>query len=173
MSGIKYDDDIEQIYGTGNTAAKGGLLSGNTLQNAAGISSMVSAFAELAGTVSGYWQTSDSADFLRLKADNIGVAAEQTANMLREKLYGDISNSFAGYAARGVDVGSGTPQLNAELTLKEGGEDLQQLKRNAQMQSSALNAQADMMKSGAVWNMWSGMANGISKGALSYGLLFE
>lgn len=136
--------------------------SGMTFQRLSGAAQAVQGFAQLASAYAGYTQAGIQSDWLRLQADQVGIQAEQKANMLRENLYGMISNAMAGYAARGVDVGSGTPMRQAELSLKEGGQDLQQLKRNAEMEASTLRAQAKIMKAGAKAGMVGGMLSGVS-----------
>lgn len=145
---------------------------GMTMQHLVGISYGIEGLSDIAGAYAQYAQESTQADNLRLKADLVGLQAEQKANQLREKLYGDISNSFAGYAARGIDIGSGTPIRQAEISLKEGGEDIQQIQKNAEMQAKAYNAQADIIKSGSKLNMWAGMASGLAKSTLGLGMLY-
>lgn len=165
MADIKFDKDIEQVYSSAGADTKSGLLdSAQSNRTLSAASLGISALSEMGASLSQYYQNKTSAMFMRLQADNIGLQAEQTANQLREKLYGDISNSFAGYAARGVDVGSGTPMRQAELSLKEGGQDIQQIYKNAELQSGALKAQADMLKKGSTYDMFAGMANALAKG---------
>lgn len=146
--------------------------SGMTMQQIAGLSMGISALSEIGGAYAQYVQENATAGNLRVQADMVGLQAEQRANMLREKLYGDISNSFAGYAARGIDIGSGTPITQAEMSLKEGGEDIQQIQKNAEMQANSYRKQADIISSGSKANMWAGMASGVAKGALSLGMLY-
>ena len=136
--------------------------SGMTFQRLAGAAQGVQGLAQIASAYAGYTQGKISADFLRLQADQVGIQAEQKANMLREKLFGSISNAMAGYGARGVDVGSGSARTQAELTLKEGGQDLQQLKRNAEMEANILRAQAKVMSAGSRSAMIGGMLSGVS-----------
>lgn len=172
MANIVFDKDIEQAFSSAGTTAgantQPGLLDSAKFDRTLSATSLgISALAEMGSAFSRYSQNSVSARFMRLQADNIGLQAEQTANQLREKLYGDIANSFAGYAARGVDVGSGTPMRNAELSLKEGGQDIQQIQKNAEMQSGALRAQADILKKGSTYEMFAGMANSLAKGFAS------
>ena len=172
MAGIGFDKDIEEVYG-GGRAREGGLLQdAKTQRMLSGAGLGISALAELGSAYSGYMQNSAQADYLRLQADQAGLQAQQRANMLREQLYGQISNSFASYAARGVDIGNGTPVRMAEMTMKEGGADIQQLQRNAQAQAQAYRAQADMIKSGSTLEMFGGMFNALAKGFLSYGTMF-
>ena len=172
MADIVFDKDIEEVYGGGKKQTGGLLEDAKTQRMLSGAGLGISALAEMGGAYSGYVQNSAQADYLRLQAEQAGLQAQQRANMLREQLYGQISNSFAGYAARGVDIGSGTPVRMAEMTMKEGGADIQQLQRNAQMQAQAYRAQADILKSGSTLEMFSGMANALAKGFLSYGMLF-
>ena len=145
---------------------------GMTMQQLAGISYGIGALSEIGGAYAQYVQENATAGNLRVQADMVGLQAEQRANMLREKLYGDISNSFAGYAARGIDIGSGTPISQAEMSLKEGGEDIQQMYKNAEIQANSYRKQADIISSGSKANMWAGMASGVAKGALSLGMLY-
>lgn len=141
--------------------------SGMTFQRLAGAAQGVQGLAQMASAYAGYVQGKTQADFLRLQADQVGIQAEQRANMLREKLFGSISNAMAGYAARGVDVGSGSARTQAELTLKEGGQDLQQIKRNAEMEANILRAQAKVMSAGSRSAMIGGMLSGLSNVAFS------
>ena len=165
--------NIEELAGgkpiyptpTGELPSTGG---GMTMQQIAGLSMGISALSEIGGAYAQYVQENATAGNLRVQADMVGLQAEQRANMLREKLYGDISNSFAGYAARGVDIGSGTPISQAEMSLKEGGEDIQQMYKNAEIEANSLRKQADIIKSGSKANMWAGIASGIAKGAMGY-----
>ena len=136
--------------------------SGMTFQRLASAAQGVQGLAQMASAYAGYTQGSIQAEFLKLQADQVGLQAEQKANMLREKLFGSISNAMAGYAARGVDVGSGSAIRQAELSLKEGGEDLQQMKRNAELESGVLRAQARINKAGAKYGMVGGMLSGLS-----------
>lgn len=178
MSKIVYDADILQVFGGnvpagGKTAVKGGLLEdARKNQLLSGVGLGISALANMGASYSGYLQSATKADYLRLQAEQTGLRAEQTANQLREKLYGQISNSFAGYAARGVDVGSGSPIRQAELTAKEGGTDLQQLQENAKLAADAYNAQADILKRGSTLEMFSGMANALAQSFMSAGMIF-
>lgn len=144
--------------------------SGMTFQKLAGAAQGIQGLAQMASAYAGYTQTGIQADWLKLQADQVGIQAEQKANMLREHLFGTISNAMAGYAARGVDVGSGSAMRQAELALKEGGQDLQQLKRNADMEASTLRAQAKIMKAGAKAGMVGGMLSGFSNAIMgAYG----
>lgn len=136
--------------------------SGMTFQKLAGAAQGVQGLAQMASAYSGYVQSGITADFLKLQAEQVGIQAEQKANILREKLFGSISNAMAGYGARGVDVGSGSAVRQAELTLKEGGQDIQQMRRNAEMESNVLKAQAKIMKSGSRAGMVGGMLSGVS-----------
>lgn len=136
--------------------------SGMTFQKLSYISQGIQGLAQMGSAYAGYTQGKTQADFLRLQANQVGIQAEQNANMLREKLFGTISNAMAGYAARGVDVGSGSALRQAELTLKEGGQDLQQMKRNADMEANILNAQAKIMSAGSRSAMVGGMLSGLS-----------
>ena len=145
---------------------------GMTMQQLAGFSYGIGALSDIAGAYAQYAQDKVSAGNLKVQADLVGLQAEQKANQLREKLFGDISNSFAGYAARGIDIGSGTPITQAEMSLKEGGEDIQQIQKNAEIQANSLRKQADILKAGSKMNMWAGMASGVAKGALSLGMLY-
>lgn len=145
---------------------------GMTMQHLAGFSYGIEALSDIAGAYAQYAQDKVSAGNLKVQAELVGLQAEQKANQLREKLFGDISNSFAGYAARGIDIGSGTPITQAEMSLKEGGEDIQQIQKNAEMQANSYRKQADIISSGSKANMWAGMASGVAKGALSLGMLY-
>lgn len=136
--------------------------SGMTFQKLSYASQGVQGLAQMASAYAGYTQGKTQADFLRLQADQVGIQAEQNANILREKLFGTISNAMAGYGARGVDVGSGSARMQAELALKEGGHDLQQMQHNAAMESSILRAQAKIMSAGSRAGMIGGMLGGLS-----------
>jgi hypothetical protein len=165
--GIVIDDDINAAFsktaGSETDAAAERIgASGMTFQRLSGAAQAVQGFAQMASAYAGYTQTGIQADWLKLQADQVGIQAEQKANILRENLYGMISNAMAGYAARGVDVGSGTPMRQAELSLKEGGKDIQQIKRNAEMGASTLRAQAKILKAGARAGMVGGMLSGVS-----------
>ena len=153
----------EQLEANKMAAAQENIgASGMTFQRLAGAAQGVQGLAQMASAYAGYTQGKISADFLRLQADQVGIQAEQQANMLREKLFGSISNAMAGYGARGVDVGSGSARTQAELALKEGGQDLQQLKRNAEMEANILRAQAKVMSAGSRSAMIGGMLSGVS-----------
>ena len=93
--GIIIDDDIDAAY------SKAG-ASGMTFQRLSGAAQGVQGLAQMASAYSGYAQNSISADFLRLQAEQVGIQAEQRANMLREQLFANISNAMAGYAAAGA-----------------------------------------------------------------------
>ena len=166
LSGSANKLDLDVIPSADNSGG------GMTMQQLAGISYGIGALSDIAGAYAQYAQDKVSAGNLKVQADLVGLQAEQKANQLREKLFGDISNSFAGYAARGIDIGSGTPITQAEMSLKEGGEDIQQIQKNAEMQADSLRKQADIIKSGSKANMWAGMASGVAKGALSLGMLY-
>lgn len=160
--GIIIDDDIDAAFSKADTNGTNAGASGMTFQRLAGAAQGIQGLAQMASAYAGYTQGKIQADFLKLQAEQVGIQAEQKANMLREKLFGDISNAMAGYAARGVDVGSGSARTQAELSLKEGGQDLQQMKRNAEMESNILKAQAKIMKSGSRAGMVGGMLSGVS-----------
>lgn len=159
----------EQIAANKAEAAQQNIgASGMTFQRLSGAAQGIQGLAQMASAYAGYTQTGIQASWLKLQADQVGIQAEQKANILREQLFGTISNAMAGYAARGVDVGSGSAIRQAELSLKEGGQDLQQIKRNAELQTNVLRAQAKIMKSGARAGMIGGMLSGISN--LAFGV---
>jgi len=167
--GIVYDKEISELFSGDYSSAS--LLNGENLRKISIAGMGISAISEIGSSIAGYFQTKTQADNLRLQADQIGTQALQQGNQLREKLYADISNSFAGYAARGIDIGSGTPMTMARMTMKEGGEDIAQINKNAKIQADAARAQADALKRGSTLDMFAGMAGAISKLSLAKGLL--
>lgn len=165
---INYDSDLDNMFSTA-TEADG--MDALKLRKISAYSMGIGALAEIGGSISSYFQGQTSADFMRLQAAQIELEAKQTGNRLREELYGNISKSFAGYAARGVDIGSGTPMTMAQMSMKEGGEDIQQINKNAKLKADVYRAQADITKKSATTDMLAGMAGAFGKLAIAKGSL--
>lgn len=135
----------------------------------AGFASGAATMADLFGGIADYSVLRFEAMQRQLQGRQAGLIAGQQANLLREKVMGDIQNSFATYAARGVTA-EGTPMARAEVSLKEAGEDIKTLTETARIQQEAAEFEANQLRKQAGLQLFGGILRAISGGARTYGM---
>lgn len=128
-----------------------------------------SAFAQIAGGMMDYKALQTNAAAMKVQANSIELQAKQRANMLREQFISAIGSYQFSAANRGVSVGSGSVQKNIESSAISVGKDIQNAKKVAAMQASALRTQAKVAKLQSKTAMVSGIVGGIGSlaGAVS------
>lgn len=128
-----------------------------------------SAFAQIAGGYLDYSALRTNAAALKVQANSIELQAKQRANMLREQFIGAIGSYQFSAANRGVSVGSGSVRQNIESSSISIGKDIQNAKKVAAMQASALRTQAKVAKIQSRTAMVTGILGGISATAGAIG----
>ena len=139
-------------------------------QQSAGIISGASAMSQLFGDIADFSILRFEESQKRLQGKQAGLIAGQQSNLLMQKVMGDIQNSFATYAARGITP-EGTPTSMAETSLKEAGEDIKTMKESAKIQEQAAEFEASQLHRQANLRLFGGILNAISGGARTYGML--
>jgi len=139
-------------------------------QKYAGLMSGAGAMSQLFGDISDFSVLRFEETQKRLQGRQAGLIAGQQSNRLMQKVMGDIQNSFATYAARGITA-EGTPTAMAETSLKEAGEDIKTMQESAKMQEQAAEFEASQLRSQANLRLFGGILQAISGGARTYGML--
>ena len=127
-----------------------------------------SAFAQMAGASMNYQALQTNASALKVQANNIELQAQQRANMLREQFISSIGSYQMSAAQRGVSVGSGSVRNNIESSSASLGNDINTLKKSAQLQANALRTQAKVSKMQGKSALVSGMLGGVSQAIGAY-----
>jgi hypothetical protein len=139
-------------------------------QKYAALSSGAAAMGELFGGMADYSVLRFRAGQRELQGRQAGLIAGQQSNLIMQKVMGDIQNSFATYAARGVTA-EGTPMARAEVSLKEAGEDIKTLTETAKIQKEAAEFEASQLRRQANLQLFGGILQAVSGGARTYGML--
>ena len=134
----------------------------------AAMSGGASAFAQMASAGMNYQALKTNAAALKIQANDIELQAKQRANFLREQFIGAIGSYQLGAAQRGVSVGSGSVRQNIESSAISVGKDIQRAEKVAQMQASALRAQAKVKRLQAQSELVGGILTGIGSLAGAY-----
>lgn len=138
-------------------------------QQYAGVMSGASAMSQLFGDIADYSVLRFEASQAQLQGRQAGLIAGEQSNLLMKKIMGDVQNSFATYAARGI-TSEGTPMSIAETSLKGAGEDIKTLTESARIQEEAREFEAKQLRSQANLRLFGGILQTISGGARTYGM---
>lgn len=139
-------------------------------QKYAGAFSGMAAMGELFGGLADYSVLRFEAQQRQLQGRQAGLIAGQQSNLIMQKVMGDIQNSFATYAARGITA-EGTPMTRAEVSLREAGEDIKTLKETARIQQEAAEFEASQLRRQAGLQLFGTILQSITGGVRTYGML--
>lgn len=138
----------------------------------AGLQSLASGFAQVAGGAVNYNALRTDAYGLGVQADSVELQAEQQANLLREQFIGAMGNALYGSTRRGVRASSNFVSDNIARSSEDLGKDIALNQKNARMQADALRSQAKIMKRRGKAQMVGAAMSGISSlaSAVGYGI---
>lgn len=141
--------------GTAAAASKAGLLSGG-----ASALSLLSSFSSLASGGLQMYTAGQKARFEQqrllmnsqwqeIQAKQIELNAQERANNIRDQLLSDMASTSAFFAARGVDIGSGSPARANIESQRRAAEDMIQNNRQARLNATAQRSSAGQTKTNA------------------------
>jgi len=144
-------------------------IAGN-YQKFAGVLSGASALSTVFSGLADYSAFDFRKRMSELEGEQSVIVAGQQTNRLREKIFQDISNSFATYTRRGITT-EGTPMSIAETSLKEAGEDIKTIKETAETEKRFKEFEAEQYSLMSKLSLFSGITGGIERGFTTYGML--
>jgi len=84
-----------------------------------------------------------------LQAKQIELNAQERANSIRDQLLNDMASTSAFYAARGVDIGSGSAARANIVSQRNAAEDINQSNRQARLDAASARSDASVSRTKA------------------------
>lgn len=150
------DNNTFSSYGQGSTSSM------RTAEGAKGGAKILGSFLD-------YSIQKQQLGFYELQAQELEINAIERSNMLAQQFNQSLGNTAISAAQRGLKQSSGSVRATREISAKNVGQDIQTMRQNARMKSSALRSKMKIGKAAAKGQMLAGVQSGMMDIAKSMG----